>query len=102
MSLYSLTMPKILNLTIEEKAERYDRRYKQHHLSIEEKAEKWDAFRARNAKDCISWASKHPDKIKLAATEHYEKNKVELNKNSVIRIRNTRALKKANSDPDIL
>ena len=90
-------MPKILNLTNEEKAERYDKRFRRHNFTIEEKAEKWDAYRVRTVEDNKKYASKNPELIKRIATEHYEKNKVELNKNKTIRNRKIRELKKADT-----
>lgn len=87
-------MPKILILTNEEKAMRYDKRFRRHDYTIQEKADLWDAFRIRNAKDCKKYSTEHPDRISLTASTFYQNNKVELNKNSCIRLRKTRELKK--------
>ena len=69
-------MPKILNLTNEEKADRYDKKFKKHHLTIEEKVGLWDAHRSRCLGYCRKYSTEHPDRIALTGAEYYEKNKI--------------------------
>lgn len=79
-------MPKILNLTIEEKAERYSKLRKGAvHLTIEERAVKWDEHVIYNSKKSMEYASRHKDKIALSASQHYIKNKEQYNLNQINR-----------------
>lgn len=71
-------MPKILNLTIEEKAERYFKLRKNAvHLTIEERATKWDEFVISRSGYCMGYASRNKEKVATTSAQHYIKNKVQ-------------------------
>ena len=75
-------MPKILNLTIEEKAERYSKLRKGAvHLTIEERADKWDELRRKDILKCLDYASRNKEKLSVYSNEHYVKNKLQYDAN---------------------
>lgn len=81
-------MPKLLNLTIEEKAERYASKYKKSvNLTTQEKADKYDENCKKASQYCLKWTSKNQEKVSLIAKAHYEINKFQYNKNSCIRLK---------------
>lgn len=86
-------MPKILNLTIDEKAERYSKLRKGAvGLTIEERAVKWDEYVIIRSKYCMEYASRNKEKLDIVRKAHYESNKVEYNKKACIRIKNKRII----------
>ena len=98
-------MPIILNLTVEEKSERYSKLRKGAiNLTIEERALKWDEYVITRSKYCMQYASRNKEKLDLVRKAHYESNKVEYNKKACIRIKNKRIsdrLKKKDSSVPI-
>lgn len=79
-------MPKILNLTIEEKAERYSKLRKGAvHLTIEERAVKWEEYVIYKSKKCMEYASRNKEKVGEISSQHYIKNKVQYDINRMKR-----------------
>jgi len=96
-------MPKVLNLTIEEKAERYASKYKKSvNLTTQERADKYDANRKKSTLYCSKWTSKNQEKVSLMAKAHYELNKVRYNENSCIRLKKVYDSKRINKPSEIL
>lgn len=89
-------MPKILNLTVEQKAERYASTHKKAvNLTVQEKADKYDEIRRKDIIKCKLYAHNYPERVNRAGAEYYEKNKEELNKKSCIRLKKKYVSKKA-------
>ncbi len=89
-------MPKKLNLTVEQKAERYASTHKKSvNLTVQEKADKYDEISRKNTEYCLKWVSKNKEKISITASQHYEKNKIQYNINSCIRLKKKYVSKKA-------
>lgn len=81
-------MPKILNLTTEEKAEKYALKYKKTaNLSVQEMADKYDENRKKSSVSCFKWASENKEKVAVISKANYELHKVKYNRNSCIRLK---------------
>ena len=79
-------MPKILNLTIEEKADKYDKLRKNgYKFTIQEKADRYDEIRRKDILKCLDYASRNKEKVSKTSSEHYEKNKIEYDANRMKR-----------------
>ena len=80
-------MPKILNLTIEQKAEKYSvlRKKWAVNMTIEERAVKWDEHVKIRSAQAMKYASKNKEKVAKISAEHYIKNKVEYDINRMKR-----------------
>ena len=86
-------MPKILNLTIEEKAERYSKLRKGAvHLTIEERAVKWDEYVKIRSGYNMGYASRNKEKSVQISKDHYEANKTHYNNRRCIDAKENRGI----------
>ena len=76
-------MPKILNLTIEQKAEKYSvlRKKWAVNMTMEERAVKWDEHVKIRSAQAMKYASKNKEIVSKTSAEHYIKNKVKYDAN---------------------
>lgn len=96
-------MPILLNLTIEQKAERYALKYKKSfRLTMQEKADKYDENCKKSSLSCSKWNFKNQQKVAITAKAHYELNKVQYNKNSCIRLKKIYDAKKLQNSIDAI